>query len=478
MKLSPSLSDDSRDSFFSIISLSLLSFLPHTDFNVDMLPSWSPPASPSGTTIDMDFHWNKIERKCSFIINDGLGSAFLFARTPMKHSYMDRHHHTMTMLMMLGHELYSPSHSHTHGPSLFVTLSFVSFSLSSVDIQSLSSGSTQTDGKFLLPQQRPFMCQVRKLRVCTVCLPCCLRVTFLGSFSRTEMSDLHDSLPPPPHPFPLCAWKHTRLSQTSHARLGSCFTDPFFPLVHVQWWWFSPLFLPSSRLLFPLLILFSLLSFIASFQTPDSTEKPDGLQIVFLRHNKKHSGLYKCLQVRVSLFHGIKRDFNNTRLKTSSHIFHFSFLYNLILSPPPLPSSLSLHTSTLCHWTSLLSREYKEMKKLMISRWLSERENPISSCRDERKSGSERDGNTSECPLTRGLKPETKLLNSNHKRDMHKWSSLVSIQSLISRAKSCRFATSFTQHVCHSMSVPYNLTLPSISLCTQKKREVRFVIYN
>jgi len=28
------------------------------------------------------------------------------------------------------------------------------------------------------------------------------------------------------------------------------------------------------------------------------SEKPDGLQIVFLRHNKKHSGLYKCLQVR------------------------------------------------------------------------------------------------------------------------------------------------------------------------------------
>lgn len=157
------------------------------------------------------------------------------------------------------------------------------------------------------------------------------------------MSDLHDSLPPPPHPLPLCAWKHTRLSQTSHARLGSCFTDPFHSPCSCT---MGDGFLPFLFLLHDSCCLFSS-SFLPS--TPHSTEKPDGLQIVFLRHNKKHSGLYKCLQVRVSLFHGIKRDFNSTRLKTSSHIFHFSFCPQ----PHPLtPSSFlftDFHTSTLSY---------------------------------------------------------------------------------------------------------------------------------
>lgn len=38
-----------------------------------------------------------------------------------------------------------------------------------------------------------------------------------------------------------------------------------------------------------------------AFCPHELTEKQDGLQIVFLRHNKKHSGVYKCVKVKVRL---------------------------------------------------------------------------------------------------------------------------------------------------------------------------------
>ena len=40
------------------------------------------------------------------------------------------------------------------------------------------------------------------------------------------------------------------------------------------------------------------------------TEKQEGLQIVFVRQNKKHSGVYKCLQVKVSPTHDVDDDIN------------------------------------------------------------------------------------------------------------------------------------------------------------------------
>ena len=105
------------------------------------------------------------------------------------------------------------------------------------------------------------------------------------------------------------------------------------------------------------------------------SEKPDGLQIVFLRHAKKHSGKYMCVQRRVSIL--FTRNFLhfNEFVTFSNEVYSTSFLLFLpsfvfiachstlaftLTRPPtcPTPFALCPLTSSIKTWSVPFAASY------------------------------------------------------------------------------------------------------------------------